>query len=586
MTTQHFPKKVRSIAFPKVHKGANTKFCLNLHNNSFEVYEFAPEEETTLKPFKKFEKLGHRSAVRAVAVSSDDSMILTGSSESIKVWTSYDFQCIRTFESGKIHCCMFLPGDKYFVVGDKDGNLALYDIDKAEQIHSIKAHEACIWNLHLSEGTLASADLVIMTGSADKRIKFWNIVVNRKNGSISLLETKSILMVDEVNCVKFSPNGKYYATALMDSTIKIYFTDSDRLFLSLFGHKLPVLSFDISSDGALLVSGSADKNIKLWDMDFGNIRKSTFAHQDSIMRVNFVKDTHYYFSVSKDRVIKYWDGDTHQLIMDFEGHLGEIWALAISSIGDFFVTAANDKSVRFWKQTKEQVFISEEEEKRMEKTMVDKYAAEKLKESEELEKSGLQAAGEVNKLTVEHLKHGENLIEALEKAEKIREEYIQYEIAMKEYMAFTAKQREHMERPEKPTAEALMGKTIPEYILGEINRIRLNDLENCLKFLHFNHMEHLLYYIKYFVYNNISIELATRILYFILQTHEDHIKNSKSLSGLLASIQKQLRKQLEKEKDLIGLNISGLKMTIKALKDQSTTNIEEDSIFTQKFSFL
>jgi len=58
------------------------------------------------------------------------------------------------------------------------------------------------------------------------------------------------------------------------------------------------------------------------------------------------------------------------------------------------------------------------------------------------------------------------------------------------------------------------------------------------------------------------------------------------LSTLLTGIQKRLRKQLEKEQDLIGMNISGLKMTLKALNDQSTTNIEEDSIFTQRFSFL
>jgi len=587
-TTQHFSHKVRSLAFPKTHKkGTNIKFCVNLHNNALEVYEFAPE--TTGQPLKvaqKFEKLGHRTAVRAMAISSDDSMILTGSGECIKVWTSYDFQCIRTFESGWITSALFLPGDKYFVVGDKEGNLSVYDIDRAEQMQQIQAHEASVWSLHLSEGTIAAKELVVLSGSADKKIKFWNIGVNKNKGIINLIETKSITMVDEVHCVKFSADGKYYAVALMDSTMKIYFADSDRLFLSLYGHKLPVLSFDISTDGALLVSGSADKNVKLWAMDFGNCKKSIFAHQDSIMKVSFVKDTHYFFSASKDRQVKFWDGDTYQLVMDFDFHLGEIWALGISSIGDYFVTASNDKSIRIWKQTKEQVFVSEEEEKRQEKIMVDNYAAEKLKNSEEPDKNGLVAAGDVNKMTVEHLKHGENLIEALEQAEKLREDYEQYEIAMKDYLALPEKQRAKTEVPTKPNLDSLMGKTIPEYILSEINKIRLNDLENCLKFLHFKHMEHLLYYLKYFIYNNISIELSTRVLYFILQSHENHIKNSKKLSTLLTGIQKRLRKQLEKEQDLIGMNISGLKMTLKALNDQSTTNIEEDSIFTQRFSFL
>jgi hypothetical protein len=36
-----------------------------------------------------------------------------------------------------------------------------------------------------------------------------------------------------------------------------------KFFLSLYGHKLPAISLDISSDSTLLVSGSADKNIKV-----------------------------------------------------------------------------------------------------------------------------------------------------------------------------------------------------------------------------------------------------------------------------------------------------------------------------------
>lgn len=48
----------------------------------------------------------------------------------------------------------------------------------------------------------------------------------------------------------------------------------------LYGHSLPVLCMDISSDGDLLVSGSADKNIRIWGLDFGDCHKSLFAHAD------------------------------------------------------------------------------------------------------------------------------------------------------------------------------------------------------------------------------------------------------------------------------------------------------------------
>lgn len=50
--------------------------------------------------------------------------------------------------------------------------------------------------------------------------------------------------------------------------------DSLKIFLSLYGHSLPVLCMDISSDGDLIATGSADKNVKIWGLDFGDCHKS------------------------------------------------------------------------------------------------------------------------------------------------------------------------------------------------------------------------------------------------------------------------------------------------------------------------
>jgi U3 small nucleolar RNA-associated protein 12 len=40
--------------------------------------------------------------------------------------------------------------------------------------------------------------------------------------------------------------------ALLDQSVKVFFADSDKIFLQLYGHKLPVLGFDISSDNQML----------------------------------------------------------------------------------------------------------------------------------------------------------------------------------------------------------------------------------------------------------------------------------------------------------------------------------------------
>lgn len=74
-------------------------------------------------------------------------------------------------------------------------------------------------------------------------------------------------------------NFEKYLVSLENNQIYIQYSDTHKNFLKLYGHKLPILSFDVSDDDAIVATGSADKDIKLWDMDFGHCIKSIFAHQ-------------------------------------------------------------------------------------------------------------------------------------------------------------------------------------------------------------------------------------------------------------------------------------------------------------------
>ena len=55
-----------------------------------------------------------------------------------------------------------------------------------------------------------------------------------------------------------SQDERLEAAALLDSTVKVFSADSIKFFLSLYGHKLPMVSMDISSDSSPLVPGGGD----------------------------------------------------------------------------------------------------------------------------------------------------------------------------------------------------------------------------------------------------------------------------------------------------------------------------------------
>jgi U3 small nucleolar RNA-associated protein 12 len=60
----------------------------------------------------------------------------------------------------------------------------------------------------------------------------------RPTKSLTLNHTKTLKMSDDVLSVRYSPNGKLLAVALLDSTVKIFYQDTLKFFLSLYGHKV------------------------------------------------------------------------------------------------------------------------------------------------------------------------------------------------------------------------------------------------------------------------------------------------------------------------------------------------------------
>eukprot|EP00070_Physeter_catodon_P036379 XP_028343273.1 WD repeat-containing protein 3 homolog [Physeter catodon] len=134
-------------------------------------------------------------------------------------------------------------------------------------------------------------------------------------GSIRFRQTGSIELPDAGVAVQYTMNGKYVACALQDMTILLFYADSNKLFLSLYGHQLPIYSIAISSDSTLLASGSGDKTVKIWNVDFGNIQQSLLAHEQAVTQVLFLFQTHYLLSASLDASVKLWDVDKRHCLV-------------------------------------------------------------------------------------------------------------------------------------------------------------------------------------------------------------------------------------------------------------------------------
>lgn len=83
---------------------------------------------------------------------------------------------------------------------------------------------------------------------------------------------------EKITSACYFPNFEKYGVSLQNCQIQLFYADTGKPFLKLYGHKLPITAFDISSDNSVLVSSSVDKDIRFWDLDFGHCIKTVFAH--------------------------------------------------------------------------------------------------------------------------------------------------------------------------------------------------------------------------------------------------------------------------------------------------------------------
>ncbi|KAF9653461.1 WD-repeat-containing protein [Thelephora ganbajun] len=620
--------KIRSFDFggeAAADAKGSTHIFLALGSNALEVQNIPPPPRSRGNPPEATRLYtlglpGHRTDIRTLSLSSDDMLLASASNGSLKIWNIKTTACIRTLDCGHAICSTFLPNDRQIVVGTKNGEILIYDLASASLVDTVKAHTGTLWSMHIRPDGCG-----LITGGADKDVKFWDIEEKQFNEDdprsttiSSLVHARTLKMTDDVLSVRYSPNGKLLAVSLLDSTVKVFYQDSLKFFLSLYGHKLPVLSMDISHDSKLIVTCSADKNVKIWGLDFGDCHRSIFAHDEPIMQVAFEKESHYFWTVSKDKMVKYWDGDKvgvvlicsspisvtslvnlmsisvlfqFEKIQTLEGHHGEVWALAVSNRGDFVVTGSHDKSIRIWEKLDDPLFLEEERERDLEK-LYDGNLAETMNRNDDHvgidwganggDSSGTQEQAEVaqvTKQTTETLMAGEKIMEALDVADADLALLAEFEAAKS---GLNEAQISVLPAPARNPLLAMQGLEAEEYVLQVIEKVPPTALQDALLVLPFNNVLSLMRYLDEWARRGWNIVLVSRILFFTLRTHHHQIVTNRVMRTTLIPLRKHLRDALRKQKETMGYNLAALQYIQRQNEAQRTAKFYEEESFDEE----
>lgn len=497
---------------------------------------------------------GHRKDVRSVSLAPDDTTLLSTSDGSLNVWNLATQKCVRAMHFKGYGLCTSLLGadGRIGVVGTKDGKLLVYDLGSGNLItQEDHAHSSEIWSLCLDDHIYEAG--VLVSGGSDKKVCFWGIgdILTGTEGKLKLLTTFEL--PDEVLCVKvaFGMERPVVIVSLMDSTVRAYYMDTLEPYLSFYGHRLPVMCLDISSDGLILATGSADKTIKLWGMDFGDCRRSLRGHSESILSLAFQPNTHYLFTGSRDGSLKYWDGDKFEFICDIEGQRGEVWSVATSSDGEIIATASHDRMLRVWRRTDQPLFLEEERDKRMDEVFESALIQDDLKEAaknrkqedgllKDLSKSDALAAG---KRSIDTVKGGEKLLEALQLCEE-------------------EKLRKSNDGNDAPNP-MLLGLSVEAYLLRILKQIKTADLEEALHILPLDAAVQVLEYCCRLLdhcvkESRLSTEMLSRVALYLIKLHHGQITAGAASRKLISDLRDCMLRQVESNRKRMGFNGAAL----------------------------
>uniref|UniRef100_A0A0K0F1I0 Protein will die slowly (inferred by orthology to a D. melanogaster protein) n=1 Tax=Strongyloides venezuelensis TaxID=75913 RepID=A0A0K0F1I0_STRVS len=185
------------------------------------------------------------------------------------------------------------------------------------------------------------------TSTPSNSIKIPNILPNYKMiGEPIPAHTRGI------SALRFSPDGKWLASASADKTIKLYNIEKaeEGIFPEhlLGSHKMGINDIAWGGDSKLLISCADDKLVKMWDVLESKLLRRFEGHTNYVFCCVFNQVHTTIASGSFDETIRLWDSRSGVCIKVLQAHSEPISSIAFNRDGSLIASGGYDGLVRIW----------------------------------------------------------------------------------------------------------------------------------------------------------------------------------------------------------------------------------------------
>ncbi|MBI5953737.1 MAG: hypothetical protein HY865_18945 [Chloroflexi bacterium] len=273
-------------------------------------------------------KVSHRDAAY-VAYSPNGEYIVSNSTGDIKVWDSKNGRILTSISSRSHNPVIFSPDGKYVASGENNGNARVWEANGGREVISQPTGQ---WEVFMA----FSPDSKLIAWSGKNSIHVWNIKDKK--------ESLNINYEGIVNCLAFSPNGKYILSGGNDSSVRIWGVQGGQEIMKL-NHYGEVKKAVFSADGKYIVAASED-GIQAWNANSGSVVSEKYG-SNNITDVSVSPDGSFIATGDKDGTVRVWN-TPHGSEVAKVNHGSSINSVTFSPNGKFIASTSYDGVARIW----------------------------------------------------------------------------------------------------------------------------------------------------------------------------------------------------------------------------------------------
>ena len=263
----------------------------------------------------------------------NDNKLILGGKEELQIFESENktIKEISKEINGRINCLIKLSNGN-IISGGQDNTIKIWDINKKENLFTLKGHTSIIWDIHEIE------DNKLISASDDNKSKIWDLNTkkeicdlyqsNKQISSIAVLKNNKILLASGKELLLFNLNtkkqecsleikrGVWSLKELSNGDIAVGISNgllyiiqiTDKILIETIfvqGHK-KTINCIIELDNHKLVTSSDENDLILWDPNEPDSMYLLKGHNDIVTSLCYISGNKF-ASASRDKTLKIWE---------------------------------------------------------------------------------------------------------------------------------------------------------------------------------------------------------------------------------------------------------------------------------------